>query len=461
MTEPSTSSTSDRTTADTAQAKVSAESLRLHARQPPATRFNRHMVRAVVIGVVALVVLAFYLGFGQSRLSDTTPAKAPDEKPDVQATIPVDSFQRLPKGYSEVRHTAPVNKPDRLGPRLDGDMGPVQQGMEERLLAELCAADELPARACRVPQNYPPSGSAVTEVEKNARLQRLKEETDALKAGVFFATTGQVQTPSTNTDTPQSSMLNALSQLGSAQSSAAMDVHPDLDSGNRESLLTQNNQAAKQRFLRDNPVANAKRDNPYRLQRPVSPYVVQAGSVIPCVLLSGLNSDLPGDVTCQVREPVYDTPTGQHLLIPQGTKVLGTYDSSVTYGQSRVLLVWRRLLFPDGSSLPTGAMPAVDLAGYAGLSDNVNHHYGRLVGGILAASLLNATTHRLRDDEDADSGFQAELLDSAGANINRAGQKITQKNLDIQPTHEIRPGWSLNILVNQDVVLQPYTANGR
>lgn len=190
---------------------------------------------------------------------------------------------------------------------------------------------------------------------------------------------------------------------------------------------------------------------------PRSPYEVKAGTIIPTTLITGINSDLPGQIVGQVRENVYDTVSGSFLLIPQGSRLLATYDSSVSFGQERVLVCWNRLIRPDGVSIGLECMPGVDLAGYAGFADEVDNHWFRIITGVALGTLISATAQRSQGDV---SGFNPTVpqlwASNAGGAINQAGQNITQKNLGIQPTIKIRPGYSVNVLVGKDIVLVPY-----
>jgi type IV secretory pathway VirB10-like protein len=188
-----------------------------------------------------------------------------------------------------------------------------------------------------------------------------------------------------------------------------------------------------------------------------SPFEVKAGAVIPTVLLTGINSELPGQIVGQVRENVYDTVSGNYLLIPQGSRVIAKYDSMVVWGQQRVLLCWNRLIRPDGSSVNLECMPAVDARGYAGVADDVDNHWWRLVSGVALSSLLSATSQAATGNV---TGFQPTLAQqwSAGAasEANHAGQAITRKNLEVQPTITVRPGFNVNVFVTKDLILPPY-----
>ncbi len=194
---------------------------------------------------------------------------------------------------------------------------------------------------------------------------------------------------------------------------------------------------------------------------PRSPYEIKAGSVIPTVLISGINSDLPGQVVAQVRENVYDTVTGNHLLVPQGSRLLAAYDSMVAWGQERVLVCWNRLIRPDGSSITLDCMPGVDLAGYSGFADGVDNHWWKIIGGAVFSSVLAATAQRSQGDV---TGFQPTFpqvwANNAAGQINQSGQQITQKNLQLQPTITVRPGFSVNVLVTKDIVIAPFSPQG-
>jgi len=195
-----------------------------------------------------------------------------------------------------------------------------------------------------------------------------------------------------------------------------------------------------------------------KLISPRSKYQLMAGSLIPGLLLTALNSDLPGQILGQVSQNIFDTVTGNHLLLPQGTRVIGEYDSRIVYGQERVLIVWTRLILPNGKSISLEGMPGVDLSGSAGLTDQVNHHWGRLLTSVVFSSLLGASAQiaqgRTYNSFDPDYGELA--TQGFAQNMNQVGQQITRKNLNIQPTIEIRPGFRFNVFVNKDLTLEVY-----
>ena len=193
--------------------------------------------------------------------------------------------------------------------------------------------------------------------------------------------------------------------------------------------------------------------NPHAVAPPVSGWMVAAGSVIPASLLTGLNSDLPGMVLAEVTENVRDSATGRTVLIPQGARLVGRYDSSVSYGQKRAFVMWQRILFPDGSSLRLDNMPASDSAGYAGLTDRVDGHSWQLIKGVILSSLLGVGSQLSLGSE---RGIARALRESVQQNGSQAGEQIVSKGLNVQPTIKVRPGWPVRVLVSEDLVLQPW-----
>lgn len=218
---------------------------------------------------------------------------------------------------------------------------------------------------------------------------------------------------------------------------------------------TDNRQDDKYEFLTRNRSDETELSE--RIKVSSSPYQLKAGSVIMGLILTGINSDLPGQILGQVSRNIYDSVSGKYLLIPKGTRVLGEYDSRVSFGQERVLVIWSRLLFPNGDSISLGSMGGTDLAGLSGLKDKVNNHYDKLITGVVFGSVFGAGAQMARGgNRTVDPTFSQLALEGSAQNINQAGQTITRKNLNIQPTLEIRAGERFNIFVNKDVFLRPY-----
>ena len=194
------------------------------------------------------------------------------------------------------------------------------------------------------------------------------------------------------------------------------------------------------------------------------PLELKTGTVIPSVMVTGINSDLPGNIIAQVSQNVFDTATGRNLLVPQGAKLFGVYDSRVIYGQERVLVAWNRLVFPDGSAVTLGAMPGSDMAGNAGYTDKVNNHYLRIFGSAILMSMITGSMSYSMDSLDTSGGdsdtptLQNVMGAALASQLGQATLQLLQKNLNIKPTLEIRPGYQFNVIVTKDVVFErPYS----
>jgi type IV secretion system protein VirB10 len=185
---------------------------------------------------------------------------------------------------------------------------------------------------------------------------------------------------------------------------------------------------------------------------------VQAGTVIPGALITGVRSDLPGQITAQVTENVYDTPSGRYLLIPQGAHLIGAYDSQVATGQSRVLLVWTRLIMPNGRSIVLERQQGADPGGYSGLEDAVDNHWKQLIGAALLSTLLSvgSEVNAGSDTNTNDAGILQALRQGFGNSMSQTGQQLVRQQMNIQPTLTIRPGFPVRVIVNRDLVLEPY-----
>jgi type IV secretion system protein VirB10 len=192
---------------------------------------------------------------------------------------------------------------------------------------------------------------------------------------------------------------------------------------------------------------------------PISQYEIKAGTILPATLITGINSDLPGQIVAQLRENVYDTVTGNYLLIPQGTRLIGEYDSKVAFGQERVLVIWTRLILPNGSSIGLEGMPGIDLSGYAGMTGKVNNHYGKLITGVVLGSVIGAGAQVAVGGQGAPNvppSFGQLAVSGAAQNINQTAQRHTDKVLNMQPTIEVTPGDKINVFVTKDMILKPF-----
>lgn len=308
-----------------------------------------------------------------------------------------DQLSSLPKDYAGMPREVP-----RLGPPLPGDLG----------------------RPIVAAQNQ--SGPLAADAEQ----QRMNQESEAARTSKVFAATNV-----------RPSGANSTSNEASEKAASSSDE-----------ALSQNGQDRKLAFV--NAPVDRRTTSPDRLAKPASPFVVQAGTIIPGALITGIRSDLPGQITAQVTENVYDTPTGRARLIPQGARLIGIYDSQVAFGQSRVLLVWTRLLMPNGRSIVLERQPGADAGGYAGLQDEVDNHWFELFKAAALSTLLSVGTELGSSGNDSDI-IQA-LRRGAGDSLNQTGQQVVRRNLNIQPTLAIRAGFPVRVIVNRDLVLEPY-----
>lgn len=195
----------------------------------------------------------------------------------------------------------------------------------------------------------------------------------------------------------------------------------------------------------------------HRLNTPSSPYMLNVGTIIPATLISGINSDLPGQVIASVSQNVYDSRSGAHLLIPQGSRLYGVYDNDISYGQSRVMLVWSRINFPNGTTLNLANMAGMDTQGYAGFEDEVDNHYWKIFGNALLLGMISGGA-QAGVSSSGDSDTPSAIADGVTQQFAQTGSSLIQKNLDVQPRIQIRNGYRFNVMVNKDLALSPYIA---
>ncbi len=325
----------------------------------------------------------------------------------------------------------------KLGPALPGDLG--------RPILNAQAQSSVPIDGEPLPTT-PAQPPAVDPVHQKLAQERVAALTSPLFAGGEAAAPGAQPVSLTEepaTQTAASAAAAGASATGSSSTSSTSQEHK----------LAFLNGSADTKVSTDTKVESAE-----RLQAPSSPYVVQAGTVIPAALLTGIRSDLPGQITAQVSEDVFDSPTGRYRLIPQGSRLLGQYDSGVAFGQSRVLLVWTRLILPDGRSIVLERLPGADPAGNAGLQDGVDNHWGQLFKAAALSSILGVGTQIGASDNE--NGLIQALRQGPADTLNQVGQQVIGRSLNIQPTLTIRPGFQIRVLVNRDLVLEPYAESG-
>lgn len=384
----------------TGQAGDAAAPMRLRAEAPRVTRLSRKVLAG--IGVVASVGIGGALIYALQTRDGARPA---EELYSTDNRSTADGLSRLPRDYSGV---------PQLGPPLPGDLGRPILGAQNR-------GQPLP--------NQPNPGLSAEE-------QRRLQEIETARVSRLF--TGSENRPMAST--------------GAGGTTIAPPPPPDLAGlGLAPQPPIPTAQDRQLAFL--NAATDRRTVTPDRVAAPASPYILQAGAVISAALITGIRSDLPGQITAQVTENIYDSPTGRILLVPQGTRVIGQYDNNVQFGQARVLLVWNRLIFPNGRSIVLERQPGADAEGYAGLQDGVDYHWWELAKAAGLSTLLSIGAELATNDDDR--LIQA-IRNGGQDTINDAGQQIVRRQLNVAPTLTIRPGFPVRVIVTRDLVLEPY-----
>ena len=396
----------------------SPDELAIRAARAPIRRFNKKALIVVIGGASALVLGSFALAM-KSPNEDGTARGSELYSTSNQAKA--EGLTALPATYAEVKREVPT-----LGPPLPGDLGaPILKAQREG----------------RYTLHTPPVeiGDLPSDEDMRAAELQAEQASAARQSALFFSNSGGVRLVSNNVQgTPPRDPFEVLDRLNVASPASSLDQDPNL-------------QRRKEAFVND--VADRAIYNPHRIETPMSPWQVMAGTIIPATLLTGINSDLPGQIIGQVTEPVYDTVTGRTVLIPQGSRIIGRYDNVVAYGQSRALIVWSRIIMPDGTSIRIENLPGTDARGYAGLRDQVDRHAFRIFSTAALSSLITIGAE-LSDDDDDD--ITRALRNATQDGASRVGEEIVRRQLGVQPTIKIRPGWRLRIIVHQDIILQPY-----
>ncbi|MEB5487532.1 TrbI/VirB10 family protein [Burkholderia pseudomallei] len=401
--------------------KVAPENVALRAQPRPVTRLNRRTL-AMLVGGLGVAVL----GATMWSLQPKHPRSSNDatELYNVDRVSKPEELDRLPADYSKLPPRVP-----ELGPPLPGDLGPAIVKSQSPVVA-----------------NYAPPGQDAGAAERDALR---KEAEAAAGSSVFFRSSNQrtAATPA------QTTTASAASTPGLAGFDPLAGGPASMAAQRGDPTAVQNRQDQKEAFQK---TGTAETRNSGNLQMPTSPYQVMAGTVIAAALVTGIKSDLPGDVIGTVTEPVYDTATGRYLLIPQGSRIFGKYNSQVSYGQSRVQVVWNRIILPDTSSLTLDNLAGTDPAGYAGLEDGVDWHWDRIFAGAALTTLLGVGAELAAPENRNGDRVIIAGRDSLQDSVNQSGQEMTRRNLNIQPTLTERPGLPVRIIVNRDLVLRPY-----
>ena len=388
--------------------------LRLRPAPPRVTRLSRKVLIGAggMAGIAIAGALFWALDTGQRGGQSTTELYNVDNK------TPADGLAGLPKDYTNV---------PKLGPALPGDLGrPILRAQEQ---GKTIAVPNI-----QTPRIDPEEQRRLAEIEA-ARLAKLFTDSRGER------TAGNQQVASATSPTGFG--------IDPAMGLNLPAETPSLDSGS-----AQNMQDRKLAFV--NVEADRRTVSADHVQEKAAPHIVQAGTVIAAALITGIKSDLPGQITAQVTEHIYDSPTGSHLLIPQGSRLIGQYDSQVAFGQSRGLLVWNRLIMPDGTSIVLERLQGTDPQGFSGLEDGVDYHWGQLFKAAALSTLLGIGTE-IGSSNDENEIAKA-IRESAQDTASGIGPQIARRQLNMQPTLTIRPGFPVRVVVQRDLVMQVYGA---
>lgn len=407
--------------------------------RPAVTRVSRRAVLLTAVFGAAMGLVVLVMGFGDRR--PTKKSGAQDENA-IRPTGPIDSVRDLPKDYSfDVRQAA-------LGISYDGSARPATPATRP---AGPSAQEQALAEQLR----------QLAELRRRMLEEQRKELEQAMDSPLVFAGAHPVGV-TVAAAAPSPTTMPTMVMLGRPDAHASgvgsMDESAGGSGAGQPGGAMENHQRDKEAFLTQAAAIEPYLSKP--LLTPISKYELKAGSVIPGALVTAINTDLPGEVIGQVTENVYDSATGNYLLIPQGSRLLGKYQSLVTNGQNRALLVWRRLIYPNGQSIVLDAMPGTDQTGQAGLADKVDYHLDKLAKATALTTAIAYAGNLARNRQSGSSGNNGQDVvgDTVAQQANRIGEKVVDRELDVQPTITIRQGWPLRVLVNKDMVLAPYTA---
>ena len=393
---------------------------------PKVARYRRNMVIMIVGVLVVAVVLAFAWGLTHGNHIQIA---GHERLPDTVSTPDNGIGDDIPKNYAELtalqhRRKADQDRQDRLNTTqtVNASADPetdLAQGSSPPTLQSAQASADTPE----------------------------KEEMAARTSGLFFR------------QDPNMQILARPVAPSSSDTGAAVTATPHQDLYGEKPLPADSQGGLTEQ--KNAFMANGGRlSSDYvskPLQTPVSVFEVQAGSVIAAALLTAINSDLPGEIIAQVTEPIYDTATGHHLLVPQGSRLIGKFDSLISYGQSRALVLWTRLILPNGKSVDLDGMPGTDETGTAGLEDGVDHHRSALAGALLYSSVMDlgpSLTQSLA--QSGSTNIYTQPAAQMGSQGSQMGNSILQRELNRPNTITVRQGWPLSVLVNKDVILEEY-----
>lgn len=384
---------------------VQADAFRLAAEPPAVMRLSRKTL-AILGGASGILI-----GGALLYALQPVPPKSPENLVDSDRPNKSELVTGAPADYGKV---------PKLGAPLPGDLGrPILAAQQQ-------------GETVAVPPMRPHTATDPKAAEAAQARARLAQEHEAARESRLF--------------------------LGGALGSTTASALPDIAAGVSPPPAQGPSSVAGRRrgFLAESSARPV--ESLARIANPSSPHVIQAGSVIPAALLTGIRSDLPGQVTAQVTQNVYDSPTGRVLLIPQGARLIGEYDSEIDAGQSRVLLAWDRLMLPGGRSILLDRLPGTDAGGMAGVADRTDYHWGHMLKAALVSTFLGVGAELGASDEDR---LVQAVRDGSQDSLGETGRQLIERQLAVPPTITVRPGATLRILVTRDMILEPMGGDRR
>lgn len=385
----------------------------LQAKLPRSIQLNKPLILVLtgIFGVIILIALV------NAFISPTPGTIKPIDKTPVNAPlINIDSLKQIPGDYSDQKGIAKYLGAHGIPPDVQKALDILRD--EQNILQAKLAA-------------------------KTTSINDGPQSDQARTSGLFFS--------------GSSPDLNAARDADRALNKAAStDAKGD---ASVDSYALQNGQVQKLKFL----MASDKPEdiyNPHKLSQPVSPFLVQAGTVIPGTMLTSINSSLPGNIVAQVRDDIYDTVTGQFILIPKGSKLMGQYDSQIAYGQERVLAAFTRVIRPDGSSILLDKLGGTDAIGNSGVAGDVDNHWSKILGAAVVSTVLSMGAGAVADQSaNTNTNYQGSTqgaINGASGGISQTGQALTGKAINVQPTLTVPAGYQFDMIVNKDIILSPY-----
>lgn len=382
-----------------AVAPASPDGFRLEGELPRVMRLSRKAL-ALAGGVAGLAI-----GGALLWALRTPDPKAARELYEVTNPNRAESITGGPADYGSI---------PKLGPPLPGDLG-------RPIVSAQNTGESVPVPGMAQPPIDPRIAAA-----EQARQRALQEREAAQASRLFLGASGGPQ------------LLNAAAEMAAVPVPAETALEKPTVTSARRKFMAGSGRS---------PIESSE-----QIVTPSSPFVLQAGAVIPAALITGIRSDLPGQISAQVTQNVFDSPTGRVLLIPQGARIVGEYDSEVVAGQSRILLAWDRLILPGGRSIRLDRQPGADASGMSGLQDKVDNHWGRMLRAALISSLLGVGTELVSG---GDSELVRALRDGAQDGTNELGRRVVEREMSVPPTLTVRPGFEFRVIVTRDLILEP------